>query len=151
MAIETEIATYGEGLPSGHQTLIVNHPRCDYIELDGPDAWALYQRLEEFIASSKTKFPEAILAFELDEDFGPDERDRPEAWHPHLFSPCCGADIEGVYAEQEVVTLDVEEVHDGTVWLSSGDGDGKTLLYVCANLSCYLGVSLPAELDPNWG
>lgn len=143
MTIETEIATY----PT-FQILIATTQYDDTIELDGPDAWALYKILEEFIASPKTKFPEAILAFEFDEGFAGEDPMPNHAWRASLFSPCCGVDVEGVYVEQQTVFLDVEEVHDGTVGLDSGDGEGDTRIFVCAR--CNLGVSLPDYLDPSW-
>jgi hypothetical protein len=151
MAIETSVEAYASDLRNAFYTLVVrdgNSTRStECVELDGPDAWELYQRLESFI-KEKATFPEAILAFEFDEGYE-DESHRPEAWEPSLFSPCCGSDVEGIYAEQETIWLDIGDVHDGGhVSLDSSDGDGSTLLYICA--SCYKGVSLPAEITAEW-
>lgn len=151
MTIFVSTENYSPGSPSEFQTLLVSHDPTGFaVELDGPDAWELYQRLESFIKDPKTKFPEAILAFEFDEGFAGEDPMPVYAWTPHLLSPCCGSEVEGVYAEQQSIFLNIEEVHDGTVWLDSSDGDGGTLLWVCANPQCSLGVSLPEYLDPNW-
>jgi hypothetical protein len=148
MAIETTTQTYSEGTPHGFQTLLIDNTVGDFIELDGPDAWALYQRLESFIKDPKTKFPEAIFAFEFDEGYA-DESHRTEAWEPILLSPCCGSYVEGIYSDQEIIELDLSDVHDGGhVSLDSSDSDGGTLLYVCGK--CELGVSIPSELTLEW-
>jgi hypothetical protein len=136
--------------PGGNLAITQHSPLgISGVALDGPQAWDIYQRLEQFIKAG-ARFPEAILAFEFDEGFAGEEPTPTHAWEPHLLSPCCGSEVEGIYVEYETVTLNLEEVHDdGTVWLNSSDGDGNTLLYVCA--SCNLGVSLPAEINENWG
>ena len=150
MTIETSIEDFGTfQMLRVTDTILQSAHEAGSVELDGPEAWALYQKLESFIKDPKTKFPEAILAFEFDEGFAGEDPMPNHAWEPHLLSPCCGSEVDGVYAEQEAISLNIEEVHDGTVWLNSSDGDGNTLLYICS--SCYLGVSIPDYLDLNWG